>query len=190
MTRTIEKRPFTVFGRPQFSHDSRLLAFATTDNLVKVWEIEKDRFVHSFAGHSWVVNDLGFSKDGNYLASSSDDGDTRVWDLRTGREVYRPLRGHGSGVASVRFSSLGQTLITSGFDRTVRFWHVPTGREMLWFDRTFLYHDRVMVNHQLGSLSPSEELFVVWDDDRAAIRVESIATLAQIQAKEKRKEKE
>jgi WD40 repeat protein len=55
------------------------------------------------------------------------DRTVRVWDLRTRREVGRPLV-HRSAVMSVAFGTRGDepVVVTGGADRTVRVWSLVT----------------------------------------------------------------
>ena len=61
-----------------------------------------DAFPHS--GHKSAVTNVTFSADGRVLASSSVDGEIRLWDLAAGRE-FATIRAHSSMV--------GQTIVLS-----------------------------------------------------------------------------
>jgi WD40 repeat protein/tRNA A-37 threonylcarbamoyl transferase component Bud32 len=71
-------------------------------------------------GHEDSIYHFEFSPDESVLASASDDGTARVWDLTT-REV-RVLRGHEDDVYRIAFRSDGRELATSSLDGTVRVW--------------------------------------------------------------------
>ena len=43
--------------------------------------------MHSFSGHTARVNSVAFSENGYYMASASDDGSVKVWDLRKLEEL-------------------------------------------------------------------------------------------------------
>ncbi len=158
-----------------FSPDNRFLAVATQTYQVKLWEMETRRFVRTFGSHGWRVYAIRFSADGRHLASSSWEGDARVFEVGSGKAIAGPLYGHGSGVYSLSFSADGKTLVTGGGDNTVRFWHLPTGREMLRFERTPNKLSRIPF------LSPTDEL-LVWGQSEAGdrVRVERIPSLAEI----------
>ena len=71
---------------------------------------------------------VSFSPDGKTLASGSDDGTVKLWDVAT-RQNIAILR-HTGNVTSVSFSPDGTTLASTGdsfFDRTVKLWDVATG---------------------------------------------------------------
>ncbi len=48
---------------------------------IRIWEVETGQNIHTFWGHTTDVQDLAFSPDGKYLASSSYDGTILLWDM-------------------------------------------------------------------------------------------------------------
>jgi WD40 repeat protein len=162
-----------------------LLAFATEKWEVKLWDTQTRQTVRTLGPHPWRVNSISFSPGGGgggggggqnlLLASSSWEGDVRIFDVATGSQIVAPLYGHGSGVHEQSFSPDGATLVTAGDDGTVRFWNVATGREMLVFNNSS--SDVLRLPH----LSPSGELAVWYDDLQDRVRVESIPTMADIE---------
>jgi WD40 repeat protein len=163
------------FDSATFSPDSRSLAFATETWEVKLWDIEKQQILRTLGPHPWRVNSISFSPNGRYLASSSWEGDVRIFEVATGQEIVAPLYGHGSGVHGHSFSPDGATLVTGGDDNTVRFWNVTTGREMLVFNSAASEVAR------LSHLSPTGELAVWFDHAQNRVRVQSIPTMAEIE---------
>lgn len=80
-------------------------------------------------GHTGMVTGCAFSPDGTLLATTSDDGTTRVWQLADGTE-RAVLTGHTGGVWGCAFSPDNRMLATVGNDRTARLWRVTTGAEV------------------------------------------------------------
>ncbi|MEU5047357.1 WD40 repeat domain-containing protein [Streptomyces griseorubiginosus] len=70
---------------------------------------------------------LAFSADGRLFATAdSFSNDVTVSDVRTGRTVKKPAKGHRAQVDAAAFSVDGHTLTTvSGEDGTAKFWTVP-----------------------------------------------------------------
>ncbi|GAB4300702.1 MAG: hypothetical protein Fur0025_40530 [Oscillatoriaceae cyanobacterium] len=75
---------------------------------------------NQFTADQYRVLSVSFSPDGNTLATASDDGTARLWDL-SGNQIGE-LRGHQDWVRSVNFSPDGNTLATASDDRTARLW--------------------------------------------------------------------
>jgi len=78
------------------------------------------REVNNLIGHKGSVNKVVFDRSGSYLATSSEDGEVRLWS-RQGQLVAK-LKGHQGWISSVAFSPNGTRLATSGADGIVRLW--------------------------------------------------------------------
>ena len=73
---------------------------------------------------------VGFSPNGQWIATADTDRTVRLREVATGREV-RHFAGPSHRVKALCFSPDGTRLATGGADRTVRVWDVETGRELL-----------------------------------------------------------
>ena len=72
---------------------------------------------------------VGYSPDGQALASAGFDRTIRIWEAATGREI-RALRGPEGAVFDVAYSPDGKALAPPAMaDRTIRIWEAATGRE-------------------------------------------------------------
>ncbi|MGK3749150.1 MAG: WD40 repeat protein [Bacillariaceae sp.] len=80
--------------------------------------------VCTLRGHAGVINDIDVSLDNCFLATASDDGDVRVWGLKTGCPIAI-LRGHKGGANMVSWSTLTPyRLVSTGSDGFARVWDI------------------------------------------------------------------
>jgi WD40 repeat protein/serine/threonine protein kinase len=90
-----------------------------------LWRLCRDSSLHTLAGHTRGVNAVRFSPDGKMIASASNDGTVRLWDVGTRREIV-PLRGHEESVNSLAFAPDGKTLATAGYDGLIILWDMAS----------------------------------------------------------------
>jgi WD40 repeat protein len=87
---------------------------------VRILDAETAREVWSLKGHTLLVLDAVFSRDGLRLATASWDQTVRIWDLSTGQEI---LKWNEAGPClSIRFVSDGRRLIGAAHDLRIRVW--------------------------------------------------------------------
>ena len=70
---------------------------------------------------------MAFRKDGTLLVSGSRDGEVKLWDFPSGKELHA-FKGHSGAVTGVVFHPDGKQLATASDDHTVKLWDVSGAR--------------------------------------------------------------
>ncbi len=102
------------------------------DNLLYLWDLEKDEEVTVLRGHTKRIFCLAFAADGDRILSGSADHTVRVWNAKTGAELQR-FEAHTNTVTGVAFSPDGRYALSSSADMTVRLWDLNLGNEKQQF---------------------------------------------------------
>jgi WD40 repeat protein len=118
----------SVYG-VSFSPDGKMLATASADNTLKLWDTSTGKEIKTLIGHTNSVNGVSFSPNGKMLASASDDNTLKLWNTSTGKEI-KTLTGHTNSVKGVSFSPNGKMLASASSDNMVKLWDISTGKEI------------------------------------------------------------
>lgn len=110
-----------------FSPKEGVLASAGRDDSLRLWCLPdgESEIVH----HPADVRDIVFSPDGKSVVTACEDGEVRVFEVKTGT-LLRTMAGHTHWVLSVSLSRCGRILATGGDaqEEKIRFWDFETGR--------------------------------------------------------------
>jgi len=116
-----------------FSPDSRRLLSSSSDNTIRLWDIESGKEIRKLIGAKWGATAMTFSPDGRRALTGGVDSTVRLWDLTTGKEI-RQFAGYKEPVQSVALSPDGRMAIAGGAVSTSVFvWDVETGRQLRKF---------------------------------------------------------
>ena len=112
-----------------FSPDGRYIV-TSGYGAASLWDIQSAREIRTFQGHSDMIRSVGFSRDGKYLATGSEDKTVKVWDVSTGRKIVY-FKDSLHAVRAVGLSPDGKYAVTGNEYGTVRFYNISTGR-IIW----------------------------------------------------------
>jgi WD40 repeat protein len=105
--------------------DGRQLAVGS-DKAVRVWDWERDKPVHTFAGHEDGPTSVAFSSDGRRLATASWREGVKLWDPTIGGGPLHTFTGYRHPISALAFSQDGGRLASACYDRTVKVWNTTT----------------------------------------------------------------
>lgn len=121
-------------SRVKWSPSGRLLACATDDGTVHVWEALTGKARVIYRGHKSRVHDLAWSPDERALISCSTDQTCQVWDASNGHALM-VYRGHKGVIEGVDWSPNGSWVASASADRTVHIWTPFTGQLIAVYDK-------------------------------------------------------
>lgn len=86
-----------------------------------IWEWKSESYILKQQGHSYGLNVLDFSAEGQFVATGGDDGKVKIWNTFTGFCAVT-FKEHLGPVTGVKFIGQGQgkAILSSSLDGTVR----------------------------------------------------------------------
>ncbi|KAK2462744.1 hypothetical protein APHAL10511_005262 [Amanita phalloides] len=123
------------------SGDGKHLVSGSNGDLpISIWDTKSGRLVRSFKANLSPNHFVAFSPDGKRVISSSQEGDSCVWDLDSGALICGPSKRHAEGTLAVLFTPAsgwqswvsvvspdGKWIITATLVNTFEIWNSKTG---------------------------------------------------------------
>ncbi|KAF9281971.1 hypothetical protein BGZ68_006296 [Mortierella alpina] len=104
-----------------WSRDGSMIFTASTDKSCGVFDVQTGERIKRFKGHTSFVNSCSPARRGpELLASGSDDGSVKIWDLRAKNAVESFDSQYQ--ITSVSFSDAGDLVFAGGIDNNIAAW--------------------------------------------------------------------
>ena len=148
--------------------DGKQVISGSSDNTVKVWDLNTGAEVLTFTGHSSSVNAVPVTPDGKRVISGASDNTVRVWDLNTGKEILI-FNGHSSPVNAVAVTPNGKKVVSASIAKhnSIKVWNLKTGKK-----ESTLEGHRDLVR----SLAITSRNYVISGSDDGTIKIWNLKT--------------
>jgi WD40 repeat protein len=113
--------------------------------------------VMTLVGHAaGVIEAVAVSSDGKRIVAGGDDGIVRVWDARSGQEVFQ-LAGHRSTVRALAVDARSRSIASGSDDGTIKVWDSESGTARF----TLAAHEDLI---EAFAISPSDSTLISADN--------------------------
>lgn len=112
----------------QYSWDGKILASASVDNTIKIWDIASNELITTLkapqgqARLELGINSIAFSQDRNLLVSGNEDHTLQIWDL-TNNSLVSTHQEHGDRINTITINRKKKIIASAGDDQTIKIWN-------------------------------------------------------------------
>lgn len=116
-----------------FSPDSKTAIWQKDDGVLCLLDINKQTSEKlSWTSSDYdIINSISFSVDGQQIVSTHADGNIRIWDVKTGKQLCKPLSGSTKGGLSAIFHKSRNRILSVFRDGTIRIWDFPPLQDLI-----------------------------------------------------------
>ncbi len=145
-----------------FSNDGKYIVTASGDMeagispgefTAKIWDMKTGNLIHDLIGHNSIVYTAKFCNDQKNVITASIDGDIKIWDVATGKQLYNFSKFES---AIIRPDC---NLFLTYDDSTTKIWSVSNGKEI-----------KKISNVESAIIKPDCDFFITYHDSVIKIR--------------------
>ena len=122
LVRTLPGHDDTI-SQIKYSSDGKLIATASWDKTIKLWDGKNGTLVNTIQGHQDTINTITFTPDHKTLISASEDKTIKLWDITNKPQLVATLTGHTDSIKAVTVSPDSQLIASAGYDNTIKIWN-------------------------------------------------------------------
>ena len=137
----------------KFNSAGTTLAIGEEDGAIILWDLVKSELIQSLTGHQSMISDLRFSPDDSFLLSSSYDGTSMLWNMKSINSRQVVFADHGGWVLQACFDQDGKDIITADALGSLRY-----------FPMNMDFYSSILCNKLKRNLTETEWANFVGDD--------------------------
>ena len=159
-----------------FSPDGSVLASASHDKTIILWNLQQRQALATLRGHEGEVEHLSFSPDGSLLASASWDKTVILWDVKK-QQALATLHEHDDWIEHLSFSPDGSLLASASWDKTIILWNVKQQKALatLRGRKGNVEHLSFNPDGSLWAAASHDKTVILWDVEKQ----QKLATLGK-----------
>ncbi len=119
-----------------WSPDGKLIASASDDTYVQVFDATNGQRKFIYSGHTEEVAAVAWSPNSKFIASGGQDTTVQVWNANNGARIFT-YREHTDRVNGVSWSNDSQLIASGSEDKTVKVWNAANGSVELQLPRAY-----------------------------------------------------
>lgn len=174
----------TYLYNPVFSPDGKYIVTGSiNDNTASIWDLSSGKEVKKLFGPKYSVISVSFSPDGRYMATASNEGLARIYDVSTGN-IVSVIKAYFflEEFIYVKFSPDGNSIITTNDYGISQIWDISditstnknVSFKMLHDNLDFVLYNRILKSENYFKLSTCKPILTLYDlNGRAIARVHS-----------------
>lgn len=143
--------------------------------VIWIWDVAASQRRRELRGRGALIASIGCSRNGDWLASGSRDGEVSVWNMKSGRAVAQFSTGFDV-VTEVLFGDDASQLVVAGNDGRIDVWHstsewntgAPPVRVASWQAHVGAIHDIALSSRGILAAGGADASITIWDlNDRS-----------------------